>query len=63
LEEKKIKVMTNNVETEILIEEPLKYVLEYTCVGQLMLSRDSSGKEIRELELLGKIYASGVYTG
>jgi hypothetical protein len=48
--------MTNNAETEILLkEEALKYVLEYTCVGQLVLFWDSSGEEIRELELLGKM--------
>jgi len=56
-EEKKIKVMTNSFETEIILkEESLKYVLEYTCVGRLMSFQDSSEKEIkRELEWLGKI--------
>jgi hypothetical protein len=48
-EEKKIKVMTNSFETEIILKDgSLKYVLEYTCVGRLMSFRDSSGKEIRK---------------
>jgi hypothetical protein len=39
----------NNPETEIkLNREALKYVLEYTYVGQLILFRDSSGKEIKK---------------
>ena len=48
-EEKKIRVMKNSFETEIILKkESFKYVLEYTCVGRLMSFRDSSGKEIRD---------------
>jgi hypothetical protein len=49
--------MTNNVETEVILkEEALKYVLEYTCIEQLLSFRDSSGKKSgTELEWPGKI--------